>query len=80
LQSASARIAERFCQLFAPVVEVSLVGDVVRIEGIGARLAKEGRVAPDNGIVPARPPRLDQLLGCSDQALLLLRLRQGWLW
>ena len=80
LQSASARIAERFCQLLAPVVEVSLLGDVVEIEGISARLAREGRARPDNGIVPARTLPLDQLLGFSDHALLFLRLRQGGLW
>jgi hypothetical protein len=77
LRSASARIAERFCQLFAPVVEVSLLGDVIESEGIGARLARDGRAMPDNDIVAARTLRLEQ--GFSDQALLFLRLRQGGL-
>jgi hypothetical protein len=80
LRSVSARIAERFCQLLAPVVEVSLLSDVAEIEGIGARLAQEGRAMLGNGIVPARTLRLDQLLGFSDHALLFLRLRQGGLW
>jgi hypothetical protein len=75
-----ARIAERLCQLFAPVVEVSLLGDVIEIEGIGARLAREGRAMLDNDIVPVRTLRLDQLLGFSDHALMFLRLRQGGLW
>jgi hypothetical protein len=80
LRSASARIAERFCQLLSPVVEVSLLSDVAEIEGIGARLFREGRAMPGNGIVPPRTLRSDQLLGFSYHALLFLRLRQGGLW
>jgi hypothetical protein len=35
------RIAKRFCQRLALVVEVSLLGDVIEIEGIGIGLVRE---------------------------------------
>ena len=37
----SAAVDERSFQLFAPVVQFFPFGDVVRIEGIGGRLARE---------------------------------------
>ncbi len=78
LRSVSTRIAERFCQLLAPVVEVSLLGDVTASQGIGVRLVRDGRAMPDKDNVPARTQRLDQLHGASDLALRFLRLHQGW--
>ncbi len=41
VQRASALFDERSSQLFAPVVQIYLFGDVVKIEGIGGRLARE---------------------------------------
>ena len=77
LRCASAHVAEYFCQLLAPIVEISLLGDVTAIQGIGIRLVRDGRAIPDNDNAPARTQRLDQLHGASD-ALRFLRLHQGW--
>ena len=77
LQSASARVAEYFCQLLAPVVEISPFGDLSGIPGIGTRLVRDGRAIPDNENVAARTRRLDQLHGASD-ALRLLRWHRAW--
>ena len=77
LRSASARIAEYFCQLFAPIVEISLLSDVAVVEGIGIRLVRDGHAIPDNVSVPARTQRLDQPHGVSN-ALRFLRVHQGW--
>ena len=77
LQCASAHVAEYFCQLLAPIVEISLLGDVTAVQGIGIRLVRDGRAIPDNDSVPARTQRLDRLHGVSD-ALRFLRLHQGW--
>jgi hypothetical protein len=74
MRSVSARIAERSCQLFAPVVECSLWGEGSEIEGIGARLAREDHATLDNDVVPVGIPRLNH------HTLLFLRLRQGGLW
>jgi hypothetical protein len=41
LRKTSARMNERSCQLFAPVVELSRSGDVKETCGIGARLSRE---------------------------------------
>ena len=77
LRCASAHVAECFCQLLAPIVEISLLGDVAAIRGIGIRLVRDARAIPDNDNGPARTRRLDQLHGVP-RALRFLRLHQGW--
>jgi hypothetical protein len=74
----SARIAEYFCQLLAPIVEISLLGDVTAVQGIGVRLARDGRAMPANADEPARRQRLDQLHGVSDLSPRFPCLHQGW--
>jgi hypothetical protein len=77
LRRASTHVAQYFCQLLAPIVEISLLGDVTAIQGIGIRLVRDGRAIPDNDNAPARTQRLDQLHDAS-RALRFLRLHQGW--
>jgi cellulose synthase/poly-beta-1,6-N-acetylglucosamine synthase-like glycosyltransferase len=77
LRCASTHVAEYFCQLLAPSVEISLLGDVAAIQGIGIRLVRDGRAIPDNDNGPARTHRSDQLHGVPD-ALRFLRLHHGW--
>ena len=79
-QRAAARIAERSLQLFAPVVEVSPLGDVTEAQSIGVRLARESRAVWDHHTGSACAPRSHRLLDTSDQAIMLLRLRHGGLW
>ena len=69
LRSACARVAEHFCQLLAPVVEISLLGDVTAVAGIGVRLMRDGRAIPHEDSMAARTRRLDRLHAVSDPAL-----------
>jgi hypothetical protein len=57
----SARIDEDSCQLFAPVVQISLFGYGVKIEGIGGRLASEIHAIQENVTMPAHTLRFDRL-------------------
>ena len=49
LASASARIAEHFCQLLDPVLFAS--GTVIEIEGLGGRLVRDTHAEPDDDIL-----------------------------
>jgi hypothetical protein len=78
LRKSSARTAEYFCQLLAPIVEISLLGDVTAVQGIGVRLARDGRTMPANADEPAGRQRLAQLRGVSDLSSRFPCLHQGW--
>jgi hypothetical protein len=52
-------VAKCFGQLLALLVQVSLLGDVIEIEGVGIRLIREGCAMPDNNNVSARTQRID---------------------
>src|SRR5262249_13586406 len=69
-------VAKRSGQLLALLVEVSLFGDVIEIEGVGIGLIREGCTMPDNNHVSARTQRLHYLFLVSDRDLLTQRLRQ----
>jgi hypothetical protein len=74
LRNASARIAERSFQLFAPVVDVSILSRFIPSERMGARLALDWHA------VSARVPRPGDLLHAPHHALLSWRLCRGGLW
>src|SRR5437667_153422 len=63
-------------KLLALLVQVSLLGQVIEIEGIGIRLITEGCAMPDNNHVSALAQRLDELFLVSASDLLTLRLRR----
>src|SRR5262249_11936231 len=52
-------VAKCFGQILALLVEVSLLGDVIEIEGVGIGLIREGRAMPDNNHISAGTQRLD---------------------
>jgi hypothetical protein len=79
LPKSSARIGEYFCQLLAPIVEISLLGDVTAVQGIGARLARDGHAMPANADEPARRQRLDRLHGVPGCCPAVSALAPGWL-
>src|SRR5262245_31871379 len=48
------RVAKCLRQLFALLVEIALLGDVIEIEGVGISLIRECRAMPDDNDVSAR--------------------------
>jgi hypothetical protein len=67
---ALARVAEAHRQVFAPM----------KSAGTGTSVHRERRFIADGGFVRTSTVRWHQPLDSVDRSLLLLRLRQGWLW
>ena len=53
------RLADRFCQRTAFVVELALLGDISRIERVGVGLIRIGRAVAENDHVPALAQGVD---------------------
>ena len=78
VRTALARVAEAHRQVFAPIADQ--LSDPMESARTGTSVHRERRFIADGGFVRTNMVRWHQPLDSVDRSLLILRLRQGWLW